>query len=48
FAVIACSDFRACMEQAESSYWICKPKVCSKIRKTKRHFRCFDFLFHCK
>ncbi|RCN51350.1 hypothetical protein ANCCAN_02503 [Ancylostoma caninum] len=31
FAATACSDFHACMEQVESSYWICKPKFVSGI-----------------
>ncbi|KAK6727067.1 hypothetical protein RB195_005018 [Necator americanus] len=47
FASRVCSEFLDCMARVETSYWICKPKICNRFRKMPEHDYCLDFLFKC-
>ncbi|CAJ0593405.1 unnamed protein product [Cylicocyclus nassatus] len=47
FARTVCSEFLTCMRKTHTSYWMCKPKICSKFKKMPKHPRCYDYLFKC-
>ncbi|KAK6025595.1 hypothetical protein OSTOST_08499 [Ostertagia ostertagi] len=47
FVSSVCRSFQDCMNDKRTSYWICKPKICSEYRKRNEKKPCAVHLFNC-